>query len=383
MASPQVEKGYIRIANDLWNEILRRDFSKRQMNLILFIWRLSYGTGQKDCKVKRFNQFEIAGVYKNDIKKELKFLRECSVLEWDEDSMVFSINKDYHLWQVSPNKNWEGDKFKDLIHLNLNRKKVGETLTSDDEKVSEKLTNKSKKVSNSLTEKDQKVSKILTTNKSSVSKTLTFVSKKVSKTLTMKLVKYQPSPDGKSIIIGDSGSLKTVLKTLYIKDIKECSSSSNRDSDFKEVIQFYQSNLQVGISMSSVNQQLIIQYFEEFGKDLLLAAMKVAAKQEKRGMAFVEGILNNWRNAGVKTLEDARIYQHQFKRKKKPAPNQYRNRYEPQKKDITPDWYIRQKEEQRKKEQERKGQQPSEEERRRSAEEAERILQEYLEQQNS
>ncbi|SHM58724.1 phage replication protein O [Gracilibacillus kekensis] len=47
MANPQVENGYIRIANDLWNEVLRRDFTKRQMNLILLIWRLSYGTGKK------------------------------------------------------------------------------------------------------------------------------------------------------------------------------------------------------------------------------------------------------------------------------------------------------------------------------------------------
>ncbi len=39
MANPKIEKGYIRIANDLWNEILRRNFSfsKRQLNIILFV----------------------------------------------------------------------------------------------------------------------------------------------------------------------------------------------------------------------------------------------------------------------------------------------------------------------------------------------------------
>ncbi|SFM28727.1 phage replication protein O [Gracilibacillus orientalis] len=381
MASPQVEKGYIRIANDLWNEILRRDFSKRQMNLILFIWRLSYGTGQKDCIVNRFNQFEIAGVYKNDIKKELKFLRECSVLEWDEESMTFSINKDYHLWQVSPNKNWDGDKFKDLIHLNLNRKKVGETLTSDNEKVSKTLTKNRKKVSNSLTEKDQKVSKIPTTNKSSVSKTLTFISKTVSKTLTMKLVKYQPSDDGKSIVISDSSSLKTLLKTLIIKDIKECS-SSNRDNYFAEVMKFYQQNLQKNVSESTFNYELIEQWYGEFGYDLLLAAMKLSAKAEVQGVKFVESVLFNWQEAGVKTLDDARLYEKQFKEIRKRRTYQPKN-YGSNKKDITPDWYIKQKEEQRKKEQERKGQQSSEEERKRTAEEADRMLEEYLKQQNN
>lgn len=93
----------------------------------------------------------------------------------------------------------------------------------------------------------------------------------------------------------------------------------------------------------------------------------------------MESVLLNWKEAGVKTLDDARLFEKQFKESRKKRTYLPKN-YGSSKKDITPDWYIRQKEEQRKKEQERKDQPISEEERKRNAEEAERMLREYLEQ---
>ncbi|WP_240455758.1 DnaD domain-containing protein [Virgibacillus sp. Bac332] len=95
-----------------------------------------------------------------------------------------------------------------------------------------------------------------------------------------------------------------------IKNEKELFSSS--DHDFAEVFQFYQSNLQKGVSESPYNTELISQWFDEWGKDLLLAAMKVAAKKEAKGVSFVEGVLKRWKEAGVKTIEDARKYQLEF-----------------------------------------------------------------------
>lgn len=93
--------------------------------------------------------------------------------------------------------------------------------------------------------------------------------------------------------------------------------SSNSDNGFSEVIQFYESNLQKGVSIGSMNQELLIQWYDEFGQELLLAAMKVAAKREIKGTAFVEGVLKNWKDAGVETIEQARLFETQFKQNKK------------------------------------------------------------------
>ncbi|UOQ49633.1 replication protein [Gracilibacillus caseinilyticus] len=153
MAEPQLENGHIRIANDLWNEILRRNFSKRQLNLILFIWRLSYGTGQKDCVIPNFTHFEIAGMYKQDVKKELTFLVDCAVLDWEQETMVFSINKDYHHWQITPNKKWNNDLFTQLIHTNLQRKRQ------------KNATNSTSQTKKRHAPKNHKVGKLLTMQK--------------------------------------------------------------------------------------------------------------------------------------------------------------------------------------------------------------------------
>ncbi len=100
-----------------------------------------------------------------------------------------------------------------------------------------------------------------------------------------------------------------------VKNDKELFSSSN-EQEFAEVFQFYQLNLQKGVSESPYNTELITQWFDEWGQDLLMASMKVAAKAEAKGVKMVEGILKNWKEAGVKTLEDARKYETDFKAKK-------------------------------------------------------------------
>ncbi|UUI41152.1 DnaD domain-containing protein [Oceanobacillus oncorhynchi] len=96
---------------------------------------------------------------------------------------------------------------------------------------------------------------------------------------------------------------------------------SSSDDGFSEVMTFYQQNLQKGISDTPYNYELINQWFDEWNKDVLLAAMKVAAKAEAKGVSFIEGVLKKWKEAGVETIEDARRYEKEFKANGK----QYKN----------------------------------------------------------
>lgn len=107
-----------------------------------------------------------------------------------------------------------------------------------------------------------------------------------------------------------------------VKNVKNELFSSSSDQQFSEVMAFYQSNLQKGITDSPYNAELITQWFDEWGPDLLLAAMKVSAKVEAKGVNFTEGVLKNWKEAGVKSIEDARKYENEFKASKsKPYKN--------------------------------------------------------------
>jgi phage replication O-like protein O len=116
----------------------------------------------------------------------------------------------------------------------------------------------------------------------------------------------------------------------YKDNFKE--SSNSTEKQFSEIMSFYEKNLQKGISETPYNLDLINQWFGEFGFELLLAAMKVSAKAEAKGVSFTEGILKNWKVAGVKTIQDARKYEMDFRQHKQKRKNSYKS------KDI--DWEV-------------------------------------------
>lgn len=122
MANPQTENGFLQIANEIWNEVIRRDFTKRQKDIIQFIWRLSYGCKKKTAYIPMIKDFELCGVGQSNITKELKYLVDARVISWDRESCTFSVNKDYERWQVSPVRGWDEERFKSLIHLNIEKK---------------------------------------------------------------------------------------------------------------------------------------------------------------------------------------------------------------------------------------------------------------------
>jgi hypothetical protein len=122
LADTQPEKGYVRLANDLINELIRRNFTKRQKDILLFVWRMSYGCNLKVAFIPKLKDFEVCGVPATHIKSELKHLENAKVINWVKDEKLFSINKDYDLWQITPVMGWESERFNALIHLNLKRK---------------------------------------------------------------------------------------------------------------------------------------------------------------------------------------------------------------------------------------------------------------------
>lgn len=294
MANPQVEQGYIRIANEIYNECIRRDFSKRQLNIILLILRLSYGCRKKYCEIPKLNYFEVAGINKVDIKKELKFLKSCKVINWDEEKNYFSLNKDFEKWQVSPVKNWDDERFKFLISYNL--------------KVSKTLTNDPKKVSEILTEEPEKVSKTLTKQNRGVSKTLTFKGEKVSKTLTTKLVKYELRHPLIACLPRARWVSKDIIKDIINKDIKDINNNSNP-------FQFYENNFGMlpPILIDNVNYWISGNFFEH-PEEIIIESMKEAVKANKRSWQYCEKCLVDWNNNGLKTINDVQAYVKNFHR---------------------------------------------------------------------
>ncbi|MDY7993342.1 replication protein [Paenibacillus polymyxa] len=105
MANPQLENGYARIANEIFDNIVKRHhkFNGTQYAIVLAVWRYTYGFGRKDHElavsfIAEYLEGDLRGV-----KKELSYLIERKVLVVTEEaygskSRKIGFNKNYDQW---------------------------------------------------------------------------------------------------------------------------------------------------------------------------------------------------------------------------------------------------------------------------------------------
>lgn len=131
MASPQLEHGYMRIANEIWEQIMMRDFTKRQRAILDLILRLSWGCQKKTARVRNQSDFELVGVGRTHVKRELEWLEAANVIRWYRtgNEHVFEFNKNHDEWKVSIVRGYDEDRLLDLVAINLHG--VTETVTDD------------------------------------------------------------------------------------------------------------------------------------------------------------------------------------------------------------------------------------------------------------
>jgi DnaD/phage-associated family protein len=126
--------------------------------------------------------------------------------------------------------------------------------------------------------------------------------------------------------IGTSKKNKEIKKNKEEKDISNCSSNS-------DTMNFYTGNF--GMINSFIAQD-ICKWEETLNSELVLEAMKKALGQNKRNWNYVNGILKNWLNSNVKTIEDVEALETEFmnsQQKRQLARKPYNT-----KKEITPKW---------------------------------------------
>lgn len=145
MANPQPDE-FTRISNELYTAIMQTDFTKRQRNILDLVIRMSYGCGKKSALLRPVD-FELVGVYKTHVRKELDYLVQAKVLFIDGERIT--LNKDYDQWRVSLVKGATDKKrFEAVLHRNLD-KVVTKTVTVEDGKVTETATKVTETVTSS------------------------------------------------------------------------------------------------------------------------------------------------------------------------------------------------------------------------------------------
>lgn len=103
MASPQIEKGYTPIANELLERIYSFPFTSSQVRIVLYVCRYSYGFKRKSCETPLVDVARKIGICKNTAAQEIRKLIKMNVLtvckEADyKTTRKVMLNKNYEKW---------------------------------------------------------------------------------------------------------------------------------------------------------------------------------------------------------------------------------------------------------------------------------------------
>ncbi|WP_438312297.1 replication protein [Sporosarcina sp. FA9] len=243
MSGVQTENGYTRIANELLEQISRFKFNGTEFRILMIVWRYTYGFNRKGHALSTSFIAEAIGIDNSRVRKVLKKLIDTNVISVLKEA-TFNESR--------------------VLSFNKNYRNWG--VESDGRGQEEPHPPKRTQPEGS------------------------------NKTQPQGSKRTQPQ-----------GSKTTPKKDIFKDSIKE-SIKDNRpspvviDKSFGEIISFYEQN--VGMISPHVSQELGF-LVDENNDELVLCALKKSVEVKPSNyIRYMQGILKNWKNHNVKTLED-------------------------------------------------------------------------------
>jgi len=104
VASPQLENGYTRIANEILESVIRTPFTATHLKIIMVCWRYLYGFNRKQAELSEGFISKEIGISRRHTSAELKALIDAKVLCVVRESTyttprILSFNKNYDEWR--------------------------------------------------------------------------------------------------------------------------------------------------------------------------------------------------------------------------------------------------------------------------------------------
>lgn len=105
MASPQVEDGHTRIANEILEHLMRLYLPANRWQVLLCVIRKTYGFNKKVDWIANFQIAEATGLVKSTVSRSLKQLEEQGLV--NRKGKYIGFQKDWEKWKVSNAANSE------------------------------------------------------------------------------------------------------------------------------------------------------------------------------------------------------------------------------------------------------------------------------------
>lgn len=231
----KTKNGYVKIANNLFENIFIRDFTKRELEVVLLIVRLSYGFNKKYAIIDPKTYLCLVGIPRQNINRTLDSLIDKKVV-LSKGNNIYLLNKYYDEWEVKVNKYFDQDKINCLkalqfkndvittiteIDKNCNQDDYIEVITPITENDTEKLQDVIPTITPCNQNKKNDVITMITDFKKSNHSDYNSVITPITKNENVSSPRLHPCPentDSESDITAPKDIIKDNIKTC-IKDI--------------------------------------------------------------------------------------------------------------------------------------------------------------------
>ena len=253
MTGPQTENGFTRIANEILEAVQRYKFTLNELKIVMCVWRYTYGFQRKSHQLSLTFLMNHTGLGRTRINDSLKKLIESNVIEKIEQGRAnatnsYMFNKHYNSWKLEKYALFASVQNDTSVQVDTSVQDDTDTSVQDD------------------------------TNTSVQNDTSTSV---------------------------QDDTQERKVKEILKKDIKTTTEkSSSVDNPFGKIISFYEQNF--GLISPHVGQEFGF-LADEYNDELVLCALQKSAEaRPKNVIRYTQGILKNWANHNVKTVEDVR-----------------------------------------------------------------------------
>lgn len=103
MASPQKERGYSPIANELLDAIIQHPFTGTELKIVMAVVRHTYGWSRAKAQIKYYTIAKMTNTDRANVRKLTLALAEKKVIfmqECKDGSFIIGMNKNYEEWQL-------------------------------------------------------------------------------------------------------------------------------------------------------------------------------------------------------------------------------------------------------------------------------------------
>lgn len=100
-------------------QVLKHDFTKRQLNILSMIVTFSYNYGKDYAFIPKLKDFSIAGISEKHIRNELDKLIGMNVISENKEENLYRIIEPRFWKEIPYNSGYNDDRSRELFLLNL------------------------------------------------------------------------------------------------------------------------------------------------------------------------------------------------------------------------------------------------------------------------